>query len=397
MQPLEGVTVLDLARGYPGAYTTMFLGDFGADVIRVDPPPRAEQPPEPAIKEAAYNTVNRNKRSIVINLQTAAGQEVFRRLVKTADVLLEGFRPGVMKRLGADYEALKSTNPRLVYCSLSGFGQTGPYAHLPGHDMNYISIAGLLSQIGPKGGAPCLPSNYLADMAGAGLHGVVGILLALSAREKTGRGQYVDISYLDGAMSLLAYDAPRYFATGVVPKRGESNFTGGLPWVNVYRCKDGEYITVATLEGHLYENLCRALGREDLIGGQREPPEQHEATKAAFAEAFLQRTRNEWWDFFKDKDTCVGPVYYLDEALRDPQVQHRGMVVEVAHPSLGPVKQLGIPIKLSETPGKIKSLGRVSGADSRSVLVGLGYSEEQIKALGDQGVVGLGGGALPSP
>ncbi len=393
MFPLEGLVVLDLARGYPGAYTTMFLGDFGAEVIRVDPPARVFAEQEAVVKEAAFSTVNRNKQSMVINLQTEAGQTVFHRLTKKADVLLEGFRPGVMKRLNADYDTLKEINPRLIYCSSSGFGQTGPYRDLPGHDMNFIALAGILSQIGPKGGPPCLPSNYLADMAGAGLHGVIGILLALAAREKTGKGQFVDISYLDSTMSLLAYDAPRYFATGYVPKRGETTFTGSVPWINVYKCKDGEYLSVATLEGHLYANLCRALGREDLVSRQYTTPEEDERIKAVFAEIFLTMTRDEWWGVFKDKDTCVTPVYYLNETFADPQLRHREMIVEMPHPQLGTVKQLGIPIKLSDTPGQIRSLGVPLGANSREILIGLGYSIAEIERLRALGAVGMSPGS----
>src|SRR4030043_2304665 len=178
MFPLEGIHVLDMARGYPGAYSTMFLGDFGADIIRIDPPVAGVSSQEAMVREAAFSTVNRNKRSMVVNLQKESGREVFYRLVKKADILLEGFRPGVMKRLKADYDPLKEINHRIIYCSASGFGQTGPYRDLPAHDMNFVAIGGLLSQIGPKGGAPTLPSNFLADMAGAGLHSVIGILLA---------------------------------------------------------------------------------------------------------------------------------------------------------------------------------------------------------------------------
>lgn len=391
MLPLEGLLVLDLARGYPGAFATMFMADFGADVIRIDPPGRGAPERGAAVREAAYNPVNRNKRALTLNLQTEAGQQVLYRLAQKADVLLEGFRPGVMKRLKADYDTLKEMNPRLVYCSASGFGQTGPYVDLPGHDMNYVALAGVLSLIGPKGGAPCLPSNIIADMAGAGLNGVIGILLALAARDKTGKGQHVDISYMDGAMALLCYEAARYFGGGPVPRRGETSFTGAVPWVNVYRCKDGEYLTVAALEPHLYANLCRAIGREDLIPFQNTTPEENERIKGVFAEIFLTKTRDEWWQFFKDKDTCVGPVYYLDEAARDPQVQHRQMVVDVLHPDLGTVRQLGIPIKLSETPGRIERAGVPSGTDTRQVLAGFGYTAGEISALERDGVVKAGG------
>ncbi len=387
MFPLEGLLVLDLARGYPGAYSTMFLGDFGAEIIRIDPPTKSSASQDSLIREAAYNTVNRNKRSMVINMQVKDGQAIFYRLVKKADILLEGFRPGVMKRLKADYDTLKEINPRLIYCSSSGFGQTGPYKELPAHDMNFIALGGLLSQIGPKDGAPTLPSNFLADMAGAGLHGVIGILLALAAREKTGKGQYVDIAYLDGALSLLAYDTPRYFGYGYVPKRGESNYTGALPWINTYKCKDGEYIAVATLEAHLYANLCKAVGREDLVSKQYATPEENEKIKAIFADIFLTKTRYEWWEYFKDKNTCVAPVNYLNETFADPQVLHRQMVVGKHHPQLGMVKQLGIPIKLSETPGEIGELGVPAGTQTKEILAELGYSPDEIKNLKDQEIV----------
>jgi crotonobetainyl-CoA:carnitine CoA-transferase CaiB-like acyl-CoA transferase len=254
--------------------------------------------------------------------------------------------------------------------------------------MNYVAIGGLLSQIGPKEGPPYLASNWLADMAGAGLHGVIGILLALRARETTGKGQYIDISYLDAAMSLLAYDTAQYFGTGTVPRRGETSFTGAVPWINVYRCKDGEYITIATLEGHLYENLCRALGREDLVSKQRASPEENERIKAVFAEIFLTRTRDEWWEYLKGKDTCVGPVNYLDEAFADPQVQHRQMAVDIPHPQLGTVKQLGLAIKLSETPGSIKSLGVPAGSDTQALLTGLDYSPAEIGDLLARNIIG---------
>ncbi|RLC67275.1 MAG: CoA transferase, partial [Chloroflexi bacterium] len=285
MLPLSGTVVLDFAHGYPGAYSTMFLGDFGAEVIRIDPPHGAAPGQDYDLEEiAAYNTMYRNKKSIIINLKSEEGQAVLHRLVKKADVLLEGFRPGVMDRLNAGYQTLKEMNPRLIYCSLSGFGQDGPYVARPAHDMNYISLGGVLSLIGQRDGSPYLPSNFIADLAGAGLHGLVGILIALIARDQTGEGQFVDIAYLDSVISLLSWEAPDYFRTGIVPRRGETFNTGAVPWTNIYKCKDGEYITVACTEPHFWANICRALGKEDLIRLQTPPYAPSEEMDGAISE-----------------------------------------------------------------------------------------------------------------
>jgi len=388
---LEGITVLDLARRYPGAYSAMFLADFGAEVIKVDPP--GSVLPIPGVDTsgeefAAHFAPDRNKKSITINLRHEEGLQVFYRLVRKADVLIEGFRPGVMKRLKADYETLREINPRLIYCSLSGYGHDGPFAPRPGHDMNYCAIAGALSLIGERNGRPYLASNFLADMAGAGLHGLIGILIALLARERTGRGQFVDVTYLEGVLSLMTMDVSLFLLTGRVPRRGETHTTGGAPWANVYRCKDGEYVTLGCAEPHFWENLCRALGREDLIPYHNPPPEKRDEVIAALEQIFLTRTRDEWEEFFKDKETCFGPVYYLDEALCHPQVRHREMVLEIDHPRLGKVRQIGFPIKLSETPARLRSLGVPPGTHTEEVLQALGYSQEQIRRLRESGAVG---------
>jgi crotonobetainyl-CoA:carnitine CoA-transferase CaiB-like acyl-CoA transferase len=224
-------------------------------------------------------------------------------------------------------------------------------------------------------------------MAGAGLHSVIGILLALAARERTGRGQLVDISYLDTVISLLAAESSSYFLTGKVPRRGESARTGGSPWANVYRCRDGEYVTVGCAEPHFWANLCRALDREDLVARQHPPPEQLDEVLAALGAAFATRTRDQWIDHLRDKNVCVGPVNGIDEALADPQVRHRGMVVEIDHPAVGRVCQTGIPIKLSETPGAIRRLGVPDGRDTDDVLRDLGLGESEIRSLREQGAV----------
>jgi len=382
---LNGTVVLDLCRGFPGARCAGYLADFGADVIRIDPPTGAMSAmPSAGITSAermfAHSHMARNKKSIILNMKSDQGREVLYKLVKKADVLLEGFRPGVMKSLKSDYATLQKINPRLIYCALTGFGQDGPYTNLPGHDMNYAGISGALSLIGPRDGPPYLASNLLADAASAGLNGTIGILLALMAREKTGKGQFVDISYLDGVISLLD-EAGIYFMNGIVPKRGETMLTGGAPYANVYRCKDGEYITLGCFEAHFWKNLCTAIGREDFIPLQEATGDKREMVFKALREIFLTKTRDEWFEFFKTKEICGGPVYYMNETFKDPQVLHRKMVVEVDHPKLGKVRQLGIPIKLSDTPGTIRSLGVMLGTHTNEVLLGLGYSQEELEEL----------------
>ena len=390
---LDGVTVLDLARGYPPAQSTMFLGDFGARVIKIDSPEGNNMEREAGIDPqdewyAALNRLNRNKETAVINLRKEEGLNVFYRLVKKADILVEGFRPGVMKRLRADYDTLKGINPRLIYCSVSGYGSDGPYAQLPGHDPCYLGIAGALSMIGPRKGKPCNPSNYVGDLGGAAMHGLVGILIALLAREKTGQGQFVDIAYTDGVISLMEYDLLSYLSTGTVPRRGETFMTGLPAWSNVYKCKDGEYFVIACGESRFWKNLCRALEREDLISYHGIPPQEQEHGIGELAKIFLTKNRDEWWEFLKDKDTCVAPVNNIDEALNDPQVIHRQMVLEMNHPTLGMLKQIGFAVKLSETPAQIRSFGKVVGSDTQRIIGELGYVREDIQRLLKEGVIG---------
>jgi crotonobetainyl-CoA:carnitine CoA-transferase CaiB-like acyl-CoA transferase len=391
MQPLEGIKILDLSRLAPGPFCSMMLGDLGADVLLVEAPADGKLAaaivarPADAEKYAAYNILSRNKRSIVLNLREQEAREIFYKLAKTADVVLEGFRPGVVKRLGVDYETLSKRNPRLVYCSLSGFGQTGPYSQMVGHDINYISVGGALGMIGWPDAPPAIPMNIIADFAGGGMHAAYGILAALMARERTGRGQYVDIAMSDGVLYLLASMVGNVLMGGGSPSRGATLLNGSVPHYNVYECSDGGWISLGSLEPHFFVNLCKAMECEQFI------PHQYDAAKrgeiaAYFKARFLTKTRDEWFGILNKTDICVGPVYSLEEALSDPHNLAREMVVEVEHPTLGKVKTLGIGTKLSDTPGSVRSTAPIAGQHTDEVLASIGYNAEAIAALKSRGV-----------
>ena len=395
MLALEGIKVLDFCRNPPGMFCTMVLADLGAEVIMVERPMTGDRAEYARVvsginslgdeqKHAAYNALQRNKRSIGLNLKETEAQEIVHRLVEDVDVVVEGFRPGVMDRLGAGYRKVSEINPRVVYCSISGYGQDGPYAQLAGHDLNYISFAGALSMIGgSEEDKPVIPLNLLADYAGGGLCGTVAVMAALLARNTTGRGQYLDIAMTEGVMYMMAAVVSGYYQEGRVPKRGLERLNGGATYYNVYRTKDGKYLTIAANEPWFWVNLCRALGREDLFASQEAKGGQRQEILKFFEETFKSRTRDEWFELLKDQNISVGKVYNLEEALRDPHVIHRGMVVEVEAPGLpkGKVSQVGIPIHLSETPGRVRHVGSVTGQHTCEVLESLGFTGDQINDL----------------
>jgi crotonobetainyl-CoA:carnitine CoA-transferase CaiB-like acyl-CoA transferase len=404
MLALEDIRILDLTHLVPGAMCTMILADLGADVIKVGTAGgissrgsgvMGKLTSDEEKRVAAFDALNRNKRSIGLDLKSAKGQEIFHQLATTADVVVEGFRPGVVKRLGVDYEKIKAINPKIVYCSLSGYGQDGPYRDFSGHDINYISVAGALDIIGSSDRPPSVPLNLLADFAGASLHGVIGILTALLARDKTGKGQYVDVAYTDGAMSLMAWLISSYFAGGCTFKRGETWLHGAYPYYSIYETKDGKYISIGCVEPWFWENLCRALGKEEYITYCISPehffhkPEgdKWEEISSSIKKIFLTRTRDEWFEFLTGKDVPVGKVYGFDEVFTDPQVLHRKMVLEIDHPVLGKVKQPGIAVKLSDTPGKVRSLAPISGEHTDSILSDLGYKKSQISKLRQSNII----------
>ncbi|MGH7906271.1 MAG: CaiB/BaiF CoA transferase family protein [Candidatus Binataceae bacterium] len=395
---LEGIRVMDLTRLAPGPFCTMILADLGAEVIKIEEPGppggrRAQQAGSAGVRtpgvgfgSSPYNSLNRNKKSVGLNLKSGPGKEVYLRLAQRTDIIVEEFRPGVAKRLGIDYEKLSTRSPRLIYCAITGYGQNGPYRDIVGHDVNYIGTAGALSILGRKGEPPTIPHNLIADYAGGGMQGAIGILAALAARSKSGRGQYVDISMLDGSIALLAQTFSTFFANGQLPHRGETIFDGAAPNYGFYCTKDGKYITIAALEPWFFANLCRALGREDLIEHEFNSAKRPEI-RDFFEQTFLTRTRDEWFEILSKHDVCVGRMLTLDEVGDDPQVKSRQMIVEMEAPGGEKVRQVGVSVKLSETPGSIKSLAPSLGQHTDEILGGLGYAPETIKRWREEGAI----------
>lgn len=358
--PLHSIKILDLTRLLPGPYCTMMLADFGAEVIKIEEPNVGDYARSfgPKIGEASafFHSLNRNKQTICLDLKTKKDKNKFLEMVNDADVVIESFRPGVMKRLGLDYEMLKRENPRLVYCAITGYGQTGPYKHKPGHDINYISYAGLLNLMGERGGQPVIPATTIADLGGGAFPAAVGILIALLERNETGEGQFVDIGMMDGVISWLQTVLPNYLATGQSPKRGEQIFDGGRASYGVYETKDGRYLSVGAVEKKFWQAFCHVLGREDFIPLLDAPLREQYELKAEIQKMIIQKDLVEWIELFSSVEACVSPVQTFKEMLNDPQVIAREMIQTVKDNKLGEVKQIGIPIKLSRTPGRIRTL-----------------------------------------
>ena len=400
--PLDGLRVLDLTRLLPGGFCSLLLSDFGADVIKVEDTGMGDyirwSPPyydgaEQTARSALFLALNRGKRSIRVDLKTEAGKEVLLRLARDADVLLESFRPGVLDRLGVGYERLRSENPRLVYCAITGYGQDGPNRDRSGHDMNYLGLNGLLGLTGDPGGPPVQSAGQIADIGGGALSALVGVLVALRERERSDEGQLVDCSMFDGSLSWLALVAAQAFAAGGAPRRGELPLAGAFTCYRPYRCADG-YVTLGALEPKFWSSFCRGVGREDLLEHAFDSPGS--AAHASVCEIFSSRTREEWRGFASEHDCCLEPVLSLDEALESELVAAREMVVELAQPGAeGPVKLLGVPVKLSRTPGDpTRAPGPALGEHTDEVLAAAGYSVAEIAALHDAGAVAGAGGAV---
>ncbi len=386
---LEGIKILDMAWLGPGPFCANTLGDLGADVIKIyEAHPERRGGPVMFLFDPAMQPGFRNCRTIGLNLKAEAGRGIFYDLAKRADVVMEGFRPGVVKRLGVDYDAIREINPRIVYASLTGYGQDGPYRDLVGHDINYISIGGLLGMTGPVGGAPIIPGAIIADFAAGGMSAAIGILAALMARERTGRGQFVDMSMTDAVVELTSIQITPYLHNRMVPKKGETMFTGHYPWYNIYKTKDGKYISIGALEPWFYANLCELLGCQHFLEHQYAEGEKREEMFKYFRETFLTKTRDEWVALLRQKDTCVAPVYDIDEVESDPQLIARRMIIEADHPTLGRIKQVGSMHKLSDSPVEVRNWSTRFGQHTEEILLELGYDKTRIRELFEAEVIG---------
>jgi crotonobetainyl-CoA:carnitine CoA-transferase CaiB-like acyl-CoA transferase len=366
--------MLDLSRQLPGPFCSMLLADLGMDVLAV------YSPSDPM--GMGIPLLGRNKRSLTLNLKAPEGRDIFHRLAREADVVLEGSRPGVAARLGVDYATLRELNPRLVYCSISGYGQDGPYRDRVGHDVNYLGFAGVIGLTGSAGGPPVIPAVQIADVGGGALTAAVGILAALWAREETGRGQLVDISMMAGAVAWQVVNVFRWLLEQEEPQRGLTMLTGRHPCYAIYETRDGRHVTVGALEPHFWRTLCERLGLPELARRQFAEGEERERMFATLRARFRERTMAEWVADLADLDICFGPVATLGEMMEDPHVRHRGMVVETGS---GPT--LGNPIKLSGTPPELRSDPPELGQHTEPVLRGLGYSPGEVAALRERGVV----------
>ena len=389
MGSLDDLKILDFSTLLPGPYATLMLADMGAEVLKISSASRPDivldYPPfigDTGVS-ASQAWLGRNKKTMFLNLKTGEGKAVVKELVKEYDIVLEQFRPGVMEKLGLGYEDLKAVNPKLIYCSLTGYGQTGPLRDAAGHDINYMSRSGIISQAGRRESGPSLMNFQIADIAVGSMNSVIGILAAVNYRKNTGKGQYIDVAMMDGCVPFNSLDGAGFLVSGKEPKREGERLNGGCIY-DFYETKDGEYLSVGSLEPQFWSRFCTAIGREDLIEGTVYPPNIDEV-KAEIRGILKTKTRDEWVEVFSHYDACVQPVLNLKEALlEDEQVKEREMVVDVKLPLHEDVsvKQLATAVKLSECPCEYKFAGYPTGYHIKEVIEQLGMDYAELKAKG---------------
>lgn len=401
--PLEGKVILDLTRMLPGPYCSMILADLGAEVIRVEDPkyPYANPPPffqKGRYRESAFNSIlMRNKKSITLNLKKQKAREIFYELVKKADVVLDTFRPKVTNKLKIDYDTLSSINRSIICCSLTGYGQNGPYEQIAGHDLNYIGICGILNLnrdrliLGQEDqeSVPIVPGIQAADIGG-GLVSTIGILGAIIERDNNPekKGQYIDISMTDSVFSFMPMAAAYHFSKDLNDGiKTQNPLHGNFPSYSVYKTKDNKFVSVGVIEVKFWRELCNGLAREDLKLKQTAQGEEKEWVFQELQKEFLKKTQKEWMEIFKDLDACVMPIKSFAEACEDPQIKVRKMVIEMEHPKFGKIQNVGSPIKYSRTPLMIRNFAPKVGHNTKEILKSLNYNEEDISNFKRKGII----------
>lgn len=391
--PLTGIRILDLSRYLPGPLATQILADFGAEVIKVEDPKGGDLgrslPPMMAGESARFYSVNRNKKSITLDLKKEAGRDAFKRLVANSDVVLDQFRPGVMDKMGLGYEQLKEVNPGIIFCALTGYGLDGPMRDAAGHDINYLSLAGITGGNGLYGSSPGMCITQIADIAGGSFYTVIGVLLALAQRQKTGRGQLCDVAMMDGALSMMAYSIGEWCGLGVLPGLGNELLTGGYAFYQIYPTKDDKYVSLGAIEEKFFAGFCSKLERMDIYEQRWDKSRQREFI-ADITATMKTRTRDEWVEFFADSDICFTPVLELDEVCQHPQVKARNMVINVDNfgNSGQDLRLTGIPVKLSETPGEVKLTFPLLGEQNDEILMSVGgYTQEEVSQMRVDGII----------
>nr|WP_298144059.1 CaiB/BaiF CoA-transferase family protein [uncultured Pseudomonas sp.] len=383
--PLSSLKILDFSTLLPGPFTSLLLADMGAEVLRIESPSRMDLvrvvPPHDGGVSASHAYLNRNKRSIALDLKQAEAVELVKQLVLEHDIVLEQFRPGVMDKLGVGYEALKAINPRLIYVSITGYGQTGPYKDRAGHDINYLALAGVASYTGRRDSGPLPLGIQAADIAGGSLHGAIGLLAAVIQRQATGQGQHVDISMTDCAFSLNGMAGAGFLAAGVEPEMENQVLNGGS-FYDYYRTRDGRWFSVGSLEPQFMQQLCAAIGRPELAArGLSQKPEEQRALKREIEIEFEKRDFADWCQVFAELDACVEPMLTLSEAVEHPQLVARDAVCAVPRADLEPQRQIACPIKFSAGLPAPRHIGAALGAHTDEVLAELGCSVERIAEL----------------
>ncbi len=376
---LSDITVIDLSRLLPGPYCSMILADHGARVIAVES--------KQFMADGLFmNTVNRNKEHMSLNLKSEGGKQIFLRLIEKADVMLEGFRPGVVDRLGVDYQSVQKVNPKIIYCSITGYGQDGPFRDRVGHDVNYLSYAGVLNLIGEPDRPPSIPGIQIADIAAGGMNAAIGILLALFAREKTGRGQYIDISMTDGMVGFLPVALFFKQLTGQDPLRADALFSHRYACYNTYETADGRFLSIGAVENRFWKRLCDHLNVPQYAALQYDDSHREEILDFMRV-TFRKQTLDEWDAELADLEICWGRVQTFSEMLADPLFREREMILELKGRTGEKKAAIGVPVKLSETPGSVRSAAVDFGESTPSILRELGYSEKEIEEFTESKVI----------